>query len=94
MMKNKKLGLKASQKDNRRYLIINTENVKIEEAILKYVGVLGFAKSAYMKVDEDRQRGKTIGSVKREYLEDVKAALILAGIKVEKVSGTLKGLGR
>ena len=65
MMKNKKLGLKASQKDNRRYLIINTENVKIEEAILKYVGVLGFAKSAYMKVDEDRQRGKTIGSVKR-----------------------------
>ena len=84
------LKLKSSAKDNRRYLIISASNEKIEEAILKYIGVLGFAKAAYMKVDE--KNGKTIGAVKRESLEDVKAALVLAGINVEKVSGTLAGL--
>lgn len=86
------LKLKSSQKDNRRYILISASNEKTEEAILKYIGVLGFAKAAYMRVDE--KNGKTIGAVKRESLEDVKAALVLAGINVERVSGTLKGLGR
>jgi len=70
--------------------MISEKNEKIEETIIKYLGVLGFAKAAYMKVDE--KKGKTIGAVKRESLEDVKAALVLAGINVEKVSGTLAGL--
>jgi len=38
-------------------------------------------------------RGKIIGSVRREELENVRAGLCLAGMPVEKVSGTLKGLG-
>jgi RNase P/RNase MRP subunit POP5 len=86
------LKLKSSQKDNRRYLIISSNNEKIEDAILKYIGVLGFARSAYIKVSEKNSR--TIAGMRRESLEDVKAALVLAGINVEKVSGTLKGLER
>lgn len=86
----KRLKLKAAQRDNRRYLLIKCENQKIERAILDYLGVLGFAKSAYMKVSE--KNNQTIGAVLRESLNDVRAALALAGISVIKVSGTLKGL--
>lgn len=89
--KPKKLRLKPSARDNRRYLLIEeTDNEKIEKAILDYIGILGFAKASYMKVTNDN--GKTISSVKREELEKVKAALCLARIFVKKVSGTLKGL--
>ena len=86
----KRLKLKAAQRDNRRYLLINSRNEEVEKAILDYLGVLGFAKSAYMKVKETRQG--TIGAVLRESLNDVRAALALANWKVERVSGTLKGL--
>ncbi len=87
----KKAKLKASQRDNRRYLLINSNSEEIEKAILDYIGVLGYAKSAYMKVKEDNE--KVIVGVLRESLNDVKASLALAGISVERVSGTLKGLG-
>ncbi|MDO8517598.1 MAG: hypothetical protein Q7S33_05735 [Nanoarchaeota archaeon] len=91
--KPKKLKLRPSAKDNRRYLLINEkDNKKIEKAILDYIGTLGFAKSAYMNIKLDN--GKIIGAVKREELEKVKASLALAGIKVEKISGTLAGLKR
>jgi len=87
----KKLKLKASQRDNRRYLLINGSNEEVERAILDYIGVLGMAKAAYMKVKENNKQ--VIGGVLRESLNDVRAALGLAGLKVERVSGTLKGLG-
>jgi hypothetical protein len=91
----KKLKLKPSARDKRRYLIISEKsNLKIENAILEYIGVLGFAKSAYMKVNTEKFSGKTVGSCLSLGLNDVRAALGLAGIKVEKVSGTLKGLGQ
>lgn len=91
-MENKSLKLKASQKDNRRYLIILASNKEVEEAILKYLGILGMAKAAYMRVNESN--GKTISAVRREALNDIRAALVMAGLKVERVSGTLKGLER
>ncbi len=93
MVKTKKLKLKASAKDNRRYLIIDeSDNSKIEKAILDYIGVLGFAKSAYLPVKN--KDDKIIGSVRREELDNVRASLAFAGISVKKVSGTLKGLER
>ncbi len=106
MVKGKKLKLKPSARDKRRYFLVKTSNAKIESAILEYVGVLGFAKSAYMEVRElgignsavgcrgKGERGFIIGSCLVKSLEDVRAALALAGIKIEKVSGTLKGLGK
>ena len=86
----KKLKLKSSQRDNRRYLLIDANNPEIEKAILDYLGVLGFAKSAYVKVKSEN--GKTIGSALRGELENVKAGLGMAGISVLRVSGSLKGL--
>jgi hypothetical protein len=93
MKAHKKLKLKASARDNRRYLLIREiDGEKIEKAIFNYIGVLGFAKSAFMFVK--KTNGRIIGAVKREELEDVKASLAFAGIGVERVSGTIKGLGR
>ena len=90
-MVGKKLKLKPSARDKRRYFLIEANNEKVETAILKYIGVLGFAKSAYMFVE--KSGSKSIVSCLVKSLEDIRAALALDGIRIEKVSGTLKGLG-
>lgn len=91
-VKNKRLNLKPSARDKRRYFLVSGgSNKKIEEVILEYLGVLGFAKTAYMYVK--RAGDKIVGSCLREELENVRAALAMNGMKIEKVSGTLKGLG-
>ena len=92
MGKVKKLRLKPSARDKRRYFIVSVNNKKIEDALLEYIGVLGFAKSSYMKVSGTGIKGKTVGSCLVSSLEDVRAALGLAGIEIIKVSGTIKGL--
>ena len=88
----KRLKLRPSERDRRRYFIVRASNQQIEKAILEYIGILGFAKSAYMKVEIIGFAGKTVGSCLAETLDEVRAALGLAGISIEKVSGTLKGL--
>jgi len=92
MVKIKKLKLKPSARDKRRYFLASVSNEKIEKAILEYIGVLGFAKSAYQEVVTKDFSNKTVGSCLTKSLNDVRAALALSGIGIEKVSGTLKGL--
>lgn len=93
MTKVKKLRLKPSVRDKRRYFIVSTgDNKKVEAAILEYVGVLGMAKSNYMFV---KKRGDhLVGSCGRDMLNDVRASLAFKGLKIDKVSGTLAGLER
>ncbi len=87
----KKLKLKPSARDKRRYFLVSiTDEKKIEKAVLDYLGVLGMAKSAYMLVK--KQKGNIVASCLREELEKVRTALSFSAIKIEKVSGTLKGL--
>ncbi|MFA4960800.1 MAG: hypothetical protein WC548_04005 [Candidatus Pacearchaeota archaeon] len=93
MKKEKKLKLKASQKDSRRYFLI-LKNERVEKIILDYLGIFGAAKASYVEVSGKNFSGKTVGSVLRESLDDVRAALALNGISVEKVSGTIKGLSK
>ena len=90
----KKLKLKPSARDSRRYFLTTAPNQKIEAAILEYIGILGFAKSTYMKVNTKEFPKLTVGSCLAKSLEDVRASLALAGIKITKVSGTLKGLAK
>jgi len=92
MAKTKKLKLKPSARDKRRYFLVETTNAEIETAILKYIGILGLAKSAYMKINTKEFQNKLVGSCLVKSLDDVRAALALSGIKIEKVSGTIKGL--
>ena len=91
--KNKILKLKPTAKDNRRYFIIDSPSTKrVEDAIMRYIGVLGYSKSAFMFVKHDKIKDKLIGSCTRKSLIDVKTALTLSNIKVEKVASTIKTL--
>ena len=106
MGKVKKLKLKPSVRDKRRYFLVKASNAKVEVAILEYVGVLGLAKAAYMRIKDSygvsgfrgfgvsgaKKDGYIVGSCLVKSLEDVRAALAFKGIRIEKVSGTLKGL--
>ena len=92
MKSSKKLKLIPSARDNRRYFFMNSDDKpKIENAILDYIGVLGFSKSAFMFIEKD---AKLIGSCTREELENVRASLSWKGVKIQKVSGTIAGLFR
>lgn len=91
-MKVKKLKLRPSARDKRRYFLVRAKNAEVEDAILDYLGVLGFARSAYMKVVSKDFPGMLVGSCLAGSLDEVRAGLCLAGISVLKVSGTLKGL--
>lgn len=87
----KKAKLLPSARDNRRYFYTNcNEKEKIEKAVLDYIGVLGFAKAAIVFLEN--KDGKKIVSCVRESLEDVRASLAWKKIKIQKVSGTIKGL--
>lgn len=98
MAKVKRLKLRPSARDRRRYFLVRASNADVEVAILDYVGILGFARSAYLEVDVSRERkwklgrGYMIGSCLVKSLDEVRAALALAGIRIERVSGTLRAL--
>ncbi|MDP2946727.1 MAG: hypothetical protein Q8N88_01300 [Nanoarchaeota archaeon] len=93
MRTKKKLRLKPSQRDKRRYLLF-LKKADVKKILLEYLGILGSAKVSYIEVETKDFPGKIVGSCSREYLDDVRSALALAGISVEKVSGTIKGLGK
>jgi RNase P/RNase MRP subunit POP5 len=90
----KRLNLKPSARDKRRYFLTNEgSDKKVKDAVLKYLGVLGLAKSAYVPVKVPGIK-ENVGSCLRSELDNIRAALALANIKVGKVSNTIKGLSR
>jgi len=82
--------LKPSLRENKRYLLLETSASKeeIEQAILDYIGALGFAKTGLSFIKNN------ILAVNREKVNEVRAALCLFHklIKIARVSGTIKGL--
>ena len=89
-------SLKPSMRENKRYLLVKGNNLKtnIEKAILEFVGVLGMSKTgmSWIKTGKDF----AVICINREAVDFVRASLVIypEKIEVEKVSGTLKGLGR
>ncbi|HOW36915.1 MAG TPA: hypothetical protein PLK34_01565 [Candidatus Pacearchaeota archaeon] len=89
-------SLSPSQKENKRYLIVKGTNLQknIEKAILDFIGVLGMSRTGLGFIET---RGDyAIISVDREALNEVRASLAIfpEKISVERVSGTLKALGK
>jgi RNase P/RNase MRP subunit POP5 len=87
--------LKPSHREKKRYLLIaGTEANKkaIDEAILEYVGILGYAKASPKVILT--QKDKLILAINRKELDKVRAAFILSGkkIQVKKISGSIKNL--
>ena len=83
-----------SQKENKRYLLLKGKNLKenVEMAIYEFIGILGMSKSnlAWIKTRKE----EAIISINRESLNHVRASFASSkcNIRVERVSGTLKGL--
>ena len=82
--------LKPSMKDNKRYLLLKGSFSKsdVENAILKYIGILGYAKAAPVWVNNN------ILAVNRKEVDKVRASFVISDKKIEvaKVSGTIRGL--
>lgn len=88
--------LRPSMKENKRYLLIRGRNLKenVEKSILDFIGVLGYSKAS-PKIIKTFENGLIL-SINRESINHVRASLAVWPEKmvVERVSGTLKGLGR
>jgi RNase P/RNase MRP subunit POP5 len=89
-------SLKPSARENKRYLLVKGKNLKknIEKSILEFIGVKGLADAGLVWIKSGSD--SAIVSVNREALNSVRASLCVFSEKmsVEKVSGTLKGLGK
>ena len=90
--------LKPSHREHKRYLLVSGKDAskqEIEGAILKFIGVLGYAKACpeIVKLTKPRE-GKIVLMINRQELDKVRASFLLSGkdIKIEKVSGILNKL--
>jgi RNase P/RNase MRP subunit POP5 len=87
-------ALIPSQKENKRYLLVQGKNLKknIPIAIKEYIGVLGMSQTSLSFISNSS--GKAIISINREMINFVRGALTIFPEKIEvlKVSGTLKAL--
>ncbi|MEK6825854.1 MAG: hypothetical protein AABY00_03645 [Nanoarchaeota archaeon] len=91
------LKLQPSSRIKHRYLLIRaTSRAQIEQAILEAIGVLGWAKAAPLFVDDKLAHNQFILAISRESINEIRASfeLFKENVKILKVSGTLKGLGK
>ncbi len=87
MKRKKERSLRPSMREKKRYLLLEKASRKdVEKAILDYIGILGWGKTAPVFVKAN------ILAVNRKQLNEVKASLELAKIKIKRISGTLAGL--
>lgn len=81
--------LKPSMREKKRYLLIKGHKSKkeVEEAIMRYVGILGYAKASPMWIS------KNILAINRSEINKVLGSFALTkNVSVIRVSGTLKKL--
>ncbi|VVB79343.1 Ribonuclease P protein component 2 [uncultured archaeon] len=85
-------SLKPSMREKKRYLLVRGKKEGIYNAIRDFLGTSGMAKVSlsFIKIDPD----KSIISVNREALDQVRAAICIWPEKMEvlRVSGSLKQL--
>ncbi|MEM2369097.1 MAG: Rpp14/Pop5 family protein [Candidatus Pacearchaeota archaeon] len=107
------IKLKPSMREKRHYLLIKSSKpieekelkARINEAILKFIGILGYANAGplFVKIEDEKinklmqEKNLIVLSVITKFVDHVKAALILAKtkeIQLEciRVSGTIKKL--
>jgi len=87
--------LKPSHREKKRYLLIKGKdaNLKIiEEVILEFIGVLGYANSSPQIIKS--AAGKVILAINRKEVDKIRTSFLMSGknLEIVKVSGTLKNL--
>ena len=88
-------SLKPSHRENKRYVLVkgNDANKKtIEEVILEFIGVLGYAEASPQIVKNNEN--SVILAVNTGSLDKIRASFMVSGkeLNIVKVSGTLKTL--
>lgn len=85
--------LKPTMREHKRYLLVKGAISDIEKSIKSFIGVLGMSKVGLVWVK--KTKASAVIGVNRGMLDKVRASLVIwkPEIRVEKVSGTLKGLG-
>jgi len=101
--KHKKLQLKPTLRERKHYLVFSSENISerdnreaISNAILNYIGLLGFAKAGLLfiefKLSENKKNSYLMASINTKYVDVVKnSVLIFPDFEISciGVSGTI-----
>lgn len=88
-------NLKPSHRENKRYLLIkgrDADKKAIEETILEFIGILGYAKAGVGFVKTESSG--VVLAVNRKSLNEIRASFVASNkdIQITRVSGSLKGL--
>ena len=86
--------LKPSMREKKRYLLVKGKIKDIERAVFEGMGVLGISKTGLNWIKSDKKI--TVISVNRGAVDSVRACFAIwpEELIVQKVSGTLRGLGK
>lgn len=81
-------------REKKRYLSVKGKVKDIEKAVLEGIGVLGMSKTSLNWIKSDKK--SAVISVNRGAVDSVRACFAMwpEELIVQKVSGTLKGLGK
>jgi RNase P/RNase MRP subunit POP5 len=88
-------SLKPSHREHKRYLLVSGKDANqksIDEAVLRFIGILGYAKASPSVVKS--KGAKVILAINRAELDKVRASFMLSGkdIFIEKVSGMINNV--
>ncbi len=83
-----KMKLMPTLKEDRHYLVFEGDKDKVEQALLEFLGILGYAKAGPILVEYSK--GKGIISFNRKHADEVKSALLFYNIHTLGISGTIK----
>ncbi|MFA5173643.1 MAG: hypothetical protein WC438_00490 [Candidatus Pacearchaeota archaeon] len=87
--------LKPSHREKKRYLLIkgkDADKKNIDESILEYIGILGFAEASPQVIKTNK--GSVVLAINRNSLDKIRASFVMGGkdISVVKVSGSVGNL--
>ena len=83
---------KPSHREKKRYLLIKGKDASqknIEDAILEFIGVLGFGESSPQIIKSSSE--KVVLAVNRQSVDKIRTSFLMSGknIHIEKVSGSV-----
>jgi len=87
--------LKPSHREKKRYLLVkgkDASNKNIEEAVLEFIGVLGYAEASPQVIKSGKN--KIVLAINRGSLDKIRTSFFMSkkDMKIEKVSGSVKNV--
>jgi len=88
-------ALKPSHREKKRYILVRGKEANkknIEEVILEFVGVLGFAETSPQVIKFEKD--SVLLAINRKMLDKVRTSFLVSekDLRIEKVSGSVKNL--